>query len=56
MYSRDFIGATMSGMKMIEEGNEEALREAVETVGPVAVTIDHLQRPFQVCFSIVNNL
>ena len=38
----------MSGVMVIERGNENALEEAVQTVGPVAIAIDHLHRPFQV--------
>lgn len=39
----------MSSICVIETGNEEALEEAIQTQGPVAVAIDHQHRPFQVC-------
>nr|CDJ26732.1 cathepsin L-like cysteine peptidase 3 protein [Tityus serrulatus] len=39
-YSKRNIGATDSGFVDIPEGNEEKLKEAVATVGPISVAID----------------
>ncbi|KAK0407163.1 hypothetical protein QR680_019045 [Steinernema hermaphroditum] len=46
-FKTDTVGATDDGMVMIPEGDEEALKAAVATVGPISVAIDASHRSFQ---------
>ncbi|KAK0419455.1 hypothetical protein QR680_014154 [Steinernema hermaphroditum] len=46
-FKTDMVGATDDGMVMIPEGDEEALKAAVATVGPISVAIDASHRSFQ---------
>lgn len=42
-----YVGATDTGFVDINEGDEEALKQAVATVGPVSVAIDASHQSFQ---------
>lgn len=46
-YNPGAIGATCSGYVDIKEGDEDALKEAVATIGPVSVAIDASHSSFQ---------
>lgn len=46
-YDPSESGATDVGFTDIEEGNEQQLKEAVATVGPVSVAIDASHTSFQ---------
>jgi cathepsin L len=46
-YDPSASGATDVGFTDIEEGNEEQLKEAVATIGPVSVAIDASHESFQ---------
>jgi len=46
-YDPSASGATDVGFTDIEEGNEQKLKEAVATVGPVSVAIDASHVSFQ---------
>jgi len=46
-YSANSIGATLTGFADVKHGDENALKEAVGTVGPVAVAIDASSMFFQ---------
>jgi cathepsin L len=45
-FNKNTIGATCSGYVDVESGNEEALHEAVATIGPVSVAIDVTEERF----------
>ena len=47
LFRKADIGATDSGYKSITKGDENALQEAVATVGPISVGIDASQMSFQ---------
>ena len=38
-FRNDSVGATITGYKYIEQGNEQQLLEAVATVGPISAAI-----------------
>jgi len=46
-YDPSTSGATDVGLTDLEEGNEEQLKEAVATIGPVSVAIDASHVSFQ---------
>ena len=46
-FKKTSIGATDSGFEDISQGDEEALMEAVATIGPVSVAIDASHQSFQ---------
>ncbi|XP_034530193.1 cathepsin L.1 [Notolabrus celidotus] len=46
-YNPANIGATCTGYVDVKEGDEDALKEAVATIGPVSVGIDASQESFQ---------
>lgn len=46
-YDPSASGATDVGFTDIEEGNEDQLKEAVATIGPVSVAIDASHESFQ---------
>ncbi|KAK5606684.1 hypothetical protein CRENBAI_016948 [Crenichthys baileyi] len=46
-YNPDAIGATCTGYVDVKKGDEDALKEAVATIGPVSVGIDASQSSFQ---------
>jgi cathepsin L len=46
-FTPDSVGATCSGSTSLPEGDEEALKEAVATVGPVSVAIDANHESFK---------
>jgi cathepsin L len=46
-YDPSESGATDAGFTDIEEGNEQQLKEAVATVGPISVAIDASHVSFQ---------
>lgn len=48
-FNKDHVGATMSGMVMIQSGSESELHAAVAYVGPVAVAVDARSNGFRVC-------
>ena len=45
-FRKDTIGSTCSGYVDIETGNEDALKEAVATIGPVSIAIDVTEDKF----------
>jgi len=45
-FNKKTIGATCSGFMDIESGDEDALKEAVATVGPVSIAIDVTEDKF----------
>ncbi|XP_037652059.1 cathepsin L.1 [Sebastes umbrosus] len=46
-YNPDTIGATCTGFVDVKQGDEDALKEAVATIGPVSVAIDASHSSFQ---------
>ncbi|XP_039898116.1 procathepsin L-like [Simochromis diagramma] len=54
-YNPDNIGATSTGYTDVSQGDEDALKEAVATIGPVSVAIDASQMSFQFYESGVYN-
>ncbi|UYV70827.1 CTSL [Cordylochernes scorpioides] len=46
-YKKNSVGATCTGFKDIPSGDENALLQAVSTVGPISVAIDASQESFQ---------
>uniref|UniRef100_A0A3P9B5E1 Cathepsin L.1 n=1 Tax=Maylandia zebra TaxID=106582 RepID=A0A3P9B5E1_9CICH len=54
-YNPDNIGATSTGYTDVSQGDEDALKEAVATIGPVSVGIDASQMSFQFYESGVYN-
>lgn len=46
-YKKQNLGATDTGFVDIPKGDEQKLKEAVATVGPVSVAIDASQESFQ---------
>ena len=47
-FNKAHVGATMSGMVMIQSGSESELHAAVAYVGPVAVAVDARSNGFRV--------
>uniref|UniRef100_A0A669CTS8 Cathepsin L.1 n=1 Tax=Oreochromis niloticus TaxID=8128 RepID=A0A669CTS8_ORENI len=54
-YNPDNIGATSTGYTEVSQGDEDALKEAVATIGPISVGIDASQMSFQFYESGVYN-
>jgi len=50
-YRRRSVGATVSGFVDVPENDEEKLKEAVATVGPVSIAIDASHQSFQLYHS-----
>ena len=46
-FKKAHVGATVSGFVDIESGDEDALKAALATVGPVSVAIDASRESFQ---------
>ncbi|KAM6912126.1 cathepsin L.1 [Xenentodon cancila] len=46
-FNTDTVGATCTGYVDIKQGDEDALQEAVATIGPISVGIDASQESFQ---------
>lgn len=46
-FKKSDVGGVCRTFMEIQEGNEDALRQAVATVGPVAAGLDGAQRSFQ---------
>lgn len=46
-FKKESIGATCTGYTDIKHGDEEALQQAVATVGPISVAIDAGHQSFQ---------
>lgn len=46
-FTKSNVGATDKGFTDVEEGDEDALKAAIATVGPVAIAIDASQESFQ---------
>lgn len=46
MFNPDTVAATCTGYVSINQGDENALQEAVATIGPISVSIDASQASF----------
>ena len=46
-FKKENVGATDKGYTDVTEGDEDALKEAVATVGPISVAIDASHQSFQ---------
>lgn len=54
-FKRNDVGATIQGYSDLPSGNEQALKQAVGTVGPISVAIDASNPSFQMYASGVYN-
>eukprot|EP00914_Ancora_sagittata_P018237 GHVO01036051.1.p1 GENE.GHVO01036051.1~~GHVO01036051.1.p1 ORF type:complete len:351 (+),score=53.34 GHVO01036051.1:138-1190(+) len=46
-FKKDFVGATVTGYTDLPKGDELKMKEAVATIGPIAVAIDAAHQSFQ---------
>ena len=46
-FNKETVGATDVGYVQVEQGNEDKLKEAVATIGPIAIGIDASDGFFQ---------
>ncbi|MEQ2217751.1 hypothetical protein XENOCAPTIV_021590, partial [Xenoophorus captivus] len=49
-YNPDAVGATCTGYVDVKQGDEDALKEAVATIGPVSPTYFYKQKLYCLCF------
>ena len=44
-----FLGGTCSGWEYLPAGDEEALKQAVASIGPISIAYDVVVRTFRLC-------